>query len=249
MNNKLLVLGIGNMLLTDDGVGVFASQELMKEHWPAQVTVREGGTFTQDIFYSFKGYSHLLVLDVVHCGGKPEISADACRGCHQCAKQCANNGIEFIGSKAHINNDNCVGCGRCIGACNFDAIYNPNDSTNDELNCKMAEYAKAAVNGRPAIYINIVNQVSPCCDCHAENDAAIIPDVGMFASLDPVALDNACADACNAMPIISNSRLGEKPHTHGDHFTDSYPETNWRSCLEHAEKIGLGQQAYELITF
>ena len=69
--NRLLVLGIGNMLLTDDGVGVFASQELMKEEWPAQVTIREGGTFTQDIFYSFKGYSHLLVLDVVHCGGKP----------------------------------------------------------------------------------------------------------------------------------------------------------------------------------
>ena len=69
--NKLLVLGIGNMLLMDDGVGVFASQELMKEDWPEQVTIREGGTFTQDIFYSFKGYSHLLVLDVVHCGGKP----------------------------------------------------------------------------------------------------------------------------------------------------------------------------------
>ena len=69
--NKLLVLGIGNMLLTDDGVGVFASQELMKEDWPEQVTIREGGTFTQDIFYSFKGYSHLLVLDVVHCAGDP----------------------------------------------------------------------------------------------------------------------------------------------------------------------------------
>lgn len=69
--DKLLVLGIGNMLLTDDGVGVFASQELMKETWPPEVTVREGGTFTQDIFYSFKGYSHLLVLDVVHCGGRP----------------------------------------------------------------------------------------------------------------------------------------------------------------------------------
>lgn len=69
--NKLLVLGIGNMLLTDDGVGVFAAQELMKETWPEEVTIREGGTFTQDIFYSFKGYSHLLVLDVVHCGGAP----------------------------------------------------------------------------------------------------------------------------------------------------------------------------------
>lgn len=68
---KLLVLGIGNMLLTDDGVGVFAARALMEEAWPEGVDVREGGTFTQDIFYSFAGYSNLLVLDVVHAGGAP----------------------------------------------------------------------------------------------------------------------------------------------------------------------------------
>lgn len=69
--NRLLVLGIGNMLLTDDGVGVFAAQELMKETWPEQVNICEGGTFTHDIFGIFKGYTHLLVLDVVHAGGAP----------------------------------------------------------------------------------------------------------------------------------------------------------------------------------
>lgn len=69
--NKLLVLGIGNMLLTDDGVGVFAAQELMRETWPSQVTIREGGTFTHDIFYTFENYSHILVLDVVHAGREP----------------------------------------------------------------------------------------------------------------------------------------------------------------------------------
>ena len=68
---KLLVLGIGNMLLTDDGVGVFAAQELMKESWPECVTVREGGTFTQDIYYTFQNFDHILVLDVVHAKGKP----------------------------------------------------------------------------------------------------------------------------------------------------------------------------------
>ena len=69
--DKVLVMGIGNLLLTDDGVGVHAAQTLAGESWPENVTIMEGGTFTQDIFYSFKGYSHLLVLDVVHCGGKP----------------------------------------------------------------------------------------------------------------------------------------------------------------------------------
>ena len=68
---KLLVLGVGNLLLTDDGVGVLAAQELMQRDWPANVTVREGGTFTHDIFYSFGGFDHLLVLDVVHAGGEP----------------------------------------------------------------------------------------------------------------------------------------------------------------------------------
>lgn len=68
---KLLVLGIGNMLLTDDGVGVFAAQELQKESWPENVTIMEAGTFTQDIFYLFDGYDALLVLDIIHTGGAP----------------------------------------------------------------------------------------------------------------------------------------------------------------------------------
>lgn len=67
----LLVLGVGNMLLTDDGVGVFAAQRFMDEQWPDNVTVREAGTFTQDVFYTFKGFTHIFVLDVVHSHGKP----------------------------------------------------------------------------------------------------------------------------------------------------------------------------------
>jgi len=68
---NILVLGIGNMLLTDDGVGVFAAQALQKEAWPENVRILEAGTFTHDIFYLFEGYDAVLVLDIVHCGGKP----------------------------------------------------------------------------------------------------------------------------------------------------------------------------------
>ena len=89
--------------------------------------------------------------------------------------------------------------------------------------------------------------VSPNCDCHAENDIPIVPDVGMFASFDPVALDVACADAVNRQPVIANSQLDRMPHTHGDHFMDSAPTTNWKSCIEHAVRIGLGSDEYELI--
>ena len=190
----------------------------------------------------------------MHCGGKPSVDQDLCRGCHMCARNCAHDAISFDENrKASIDHNKCVGCGRCIGACNFDAIANNNYHANDELNCKMAEYAKAVVDGRPAFYINIVNQVSPNCDCHGENDAAIIPDVGMFASFDPVALDVACADACNRMPVLPGSQLYENLHREGacdlhDHFCNSAPDTNWKSCVEHGEKIGLGTRSYELVT-
>ena len=190
----------------------------------------------------------------MHCAGKPTVDKDQCKSCHMCEKNCAHGAISFDeNKKASIDHNRCVGCGRCLGACNFDAIYNGNYAANDELNCRMAEYSKAVVDGRPAFYINIVNQVSPYCDCHGENDTAIIPDVGMFASFDPVALDVACADACNKMPVIPGSLLDDHMHAEGacdhhDHFTNVSPNTNWKTCMEHAEKIGLGSAEYELIT-
>lgn len=138
-----------------------------------------------------------------HKSGKPTVDQALCRGCGLCAKLCAQAAISYDSArKASIDHDRCVGCGRCIGVCNFDAIANHNDSANDDLCVKMAEYTKAVLAGRPHFHINLVIDVSPYCDCHAENDLPILPDVGMFASFDPVALDQACVDACNrAEPI------------------------------------------------
>ena len=153
--------------------------------------------------------------------------------------------------KAVIDHDKCVGCGRCIGACSFDAVYNENSCANELLDRKMAEYAMAVCQNRPCFHISLVQDISPNCDCHGENDAPILPDIGMFASFDPVALDQACADACLQATPIANSQLGEhlaKPdwHHHHDHFLDSNPNVEWEATLDQAEKIGLGTRAYEL---
>ena len=189
-----------------------------------------------------------------HCSGKPHIEADACRGCRKCQKECANNGLIFDEAtrKMHVNQDNCVGCGRCLGACNFDAIVFDNDDANELLNRRMAEYTKAVVDGRPCFHISLIVDVSPNCDCHGENDVPILPNIGMFASFDPLALDQACVDACMAANPMPHSQLADnlkKPGfaDWGDPFTNSTPESEWRSCLDHAEKIGLGSREYELI--
>lgn len=183
----------------------------------------------------------------MHSAGKPYVNQDACIGCGRCVKICAHDGPHIVDHKASIDHDKCVGCGRCIGVCPMDAVCPAQDESNDILNCKIAEYSKAVVSGRPQFHINLVIDVSPYCDCHAENDVPIVPDVGMFASFDPVALDQACADAVNRQPVMPGSHLDEVAHDHHDHFTDSSPATNWKSCLEHAEKIGLGGREYELI--
>ncbi|HIY09868.1 MAG TPA: DUF362 domain-containing protein [Candidatus Anaerofilum excrementigallinarum] len=186
-----------------------------------------------------------------HNSGKPTVDQELCRGCHVCAKNCAHGAISFTDNKASIDHNKCVGCGRCIGACNFDAVYNGNWAANAQLNCKMAEYAKAVVDGRPSFHISLVMDVSPYCDCHAESDVPIVPDVGMFASFDPVALDQACADACQAQPVMGGSLLDDNMKApgfvdHGDIFTNTTPESEWESCLAHAEKIGLGVREYEV---
>ena len=183
----------------------------------------------------------------MHSAGKPYVDQEPCIGCGRCVKICAHDAPSVTDGKASIDHARCVGCGRCIGVCPTDAVCPASDESNDILNCKIAEYSKAVLSDRPHFHISLVIDVSPNCDCHSENDIPIVPDVGMFASFDPVALDKACADAVNRQSVIPGSQLDKMPHVHHDHFIDSAPTTNWRSCIEHAEKIGLGSAEYELI--
>ena len=189
-----------------------------------------------------------------HSNGKPVIDPEACRGCKRCLKECANDGLVFneLTRKMEVDTEHCVGCGRCIGACNFDAIAFATDAATKELNCRMAEYTKAVIDGRPNFHISLVMDISPNCDCHAENDAPILPDIGMFCSFDPLALDQACVDACLRQQPLPGSQLYDNMHRedfcdHHDHFVNSTPESEYKTCLEHAAKIGIGSREYELI--
>lgn len=189
-----------------------------------------------------------------HSSGKIAINESLCRACMACMKQCANNGLKFDEAKKvmTVDYDNCVGCGRCIGACNFDAIAAQNDTAPLELDKKMAEYTKAVLDGRPNFHMSLVMDISPNCDCHCENDAPILPDIGMLASFDPIALDQACADLCLKAEPMPGSQLWDNMHKEGfhdhhDHFINSTPESFWEAQLEHGEKIGLGTRNYELI--
>ena len=122
------------------------------------------------------------------------------------------------------------------------------DESNEILSKKMSEYAWAVLNGRPAFHVSLIIDVSPNCDCESENDIPVIPDVGMYASFDPIALDQACVDAVNEQKSISGSVLGSVEHNHKDHFKAMHPDSEWEAGLVHGEKLGIGTRQYELIT-
>ena len=211
-----------------------------------------------------------------HCEGQPSVDESMCVGCGMCSKICAHGAPIIENGKAHIDHDKCVGCGRCLAVCPKDAIAADFSDSIAKLNYRMAEYALAVCKDRPTFHISLICDVSPNCDCHSENDIPIIPNIGMLASFDPVALDQACADLCNEMPAVKGSVLDDnikkmefskdgktatlggytiKIDHHendgvmpgGDRFTMNHPETEWESCLSHAEKIGLGTRSYELV--
>jgi len=188
----------------------------------------------------------------LHSTSAPKINEDNCTGCRICEKYCAQGAI-LVGTDkiAHINLDKCVGCGQCVAVCQYDAAQVVWENASYLVNCKIAEYALAAVKDKPAFHINFIMNVSPDCDCWNYNDSPLVADIGIAASFDPVALDQACADLVKNAPALPNSKFDtakDKEHYCGtDKFTLAHPHTQWQAALEHGEKIGLGSRNYELV--
>jgi uncharacterized Fe-S center protein len=103
---------------------------------------------------------------------------------------------------------------------------------------KIAEYAYGAVQGKICAYFNFIIRVSPNCDCYGHNDEPIVPDIGILASFDPVAIDQASVD------LVNQTRGRIKS---GNKFRAIYSNVDWAVQLKHAEEIGLGSRKYELI--
>ena len=189
----------------------------------------------------------------LHSASQPIISKKNCIGCNVCVKYCAHNAVKLnTERKAEINYDKCVGCGQCVALCQYDGAIIGSNDTSERLNYKIAEYSLAVVKDKPHFHISFVMNVSPECDCWNHNDAAIVPDLGILASFDPVALDKACADLVIKAPVLHSNNILRNEHKHNslceaDKFHLMHPDTDWLSGLRHAEKIGLGKMEYDLI--
>ena len=184
-----------------------------------------------------------------HSTVAPDISAQQCTACGACLKACAHDAIDLRSGKAVIDAARCTGCGRCITICEPRAVrINWNEESSLVMK-KMAEYALGAVSGKgqKVLFINFITQVSPACDCYGHSDAPIVADIGILASADPVALDQACADLVNQARGLPDTAMQSGHQPGCDKFRGVYPEIDWEVQLDHAEKIGLGSRQYQLI--
>ena len=186
---------------------------------------------------------------VQHSTVAPVVSAKNCAGCGACPKACAHDAILVNDGIAFIDPLKCAGCSRCISVCPVKAINVQWNEAAELVMKKMAEYARGAITGKEErmLFLNFITQVSPACDCYGHSDAPIVNDIGLCASTDPVAIDQACADLVNSVRGNRGSALTGGYEPGEDKFRGVHPDIPWEVQLEHGEKVGLGSRRYVLV--
>ncbi|MFZ5943145.1 MAG: DUF362 domain-containing protein [Bacillota bacterium] len=174
---------------------------------------------------------------VQHADIKPEVKGEKCQACGLCVNWCPKNAIDLYDGIARIDLENCYGCAECIATCRYEAIAHSFSNASIPLQEKMAEYALGAVKDKKGkvCYFNFLTHISKECDCMGKAQDKVINDIGILASYDPVALDQASID-------LLNEKAGH------DIMAGLWPGNDYNVQLNHAEAVGLGTREYKLIS-
>jgi uncharacterized Fe-S center protein len=180
----------------------------------------------------------------MHSTVSPQINAENCIGCGECVDHCSQQALSLVDETARINEERCIGCGECILICPNEAIAIKWDQEISSFLEGMVEYTAGVLNNKQgrSLFVNFISDVSPACDCYPANDAPIVKNIGVLASTDPVALDQASVDLVNAEPALSNTRLTSNMEAGADKFKGLYPKVDWSIQLAYAQTLGLGSQ-------
>lgn len=202
------------------------------------------------------GFGARAGKQMMHSDIHPAVTAGRCNGCRVCLKWCPEEAIEMVpnpqggrSKMALINDERCTGCGECVASCLVGAIDIVWKSDPGIVQEKTAEYVAGALAGKKRKFaaLNYIMDVSPDCDCLGWSDTAIVPDIGIAASTDPVALDAASLDLVNAAKGIAGSALPDSCLESDDKFSCIHTSVDPRAQLAHAERLKLGSREYQLL--
>jgi len=184
-----------------------------------------------------------------HSKVNPKVKRKKCKGCGECTTHCSQNAITLTDKKAFIHPEKCIGCGECILICANDAVQIQWNPTIPLFMERMMEYALGALTGKVgrSLFLNFITDVSPACDCEPYNDAPIVRNIGILASTDPVAIDQASVDLVNEEHALPGSCLKTHLESGEDKFKGLYPKADWEIQMNYAETLGVGNRRYELL--
>lgn len=199
--------------------------------------------FTGHLLSGFGGTLKNLGMGCASRAGKldqhsvvnPRINPDVCTNCSICMEYCPVDAIVQDEGSTRIVDNKCIGCGECLVVCAFGAVKMQWDQDVIRFQEKMAEYACSVgkiFEGKLACH-NFLLNVTKNCDCMAKEEPAVVTDVGIVASADPVAVDRASVDLINRF--------------HGKDLFRGIWDVDWSVQLKHAQEMGLGSMSYKLI--
>ena len=183
-----------------------------------------------------------------HSTVSPKVIQKKCIGCEDCVPHCSQSAISITNKKASINPETCIGCGECILICPNSAIQIQWNQSVPVFLENMAEYTLGVLKNKTnkALFVNFITDISPACDCYGHNDSPLVRDIGILASTDPVAIDQASVDLVNKETALPGSCLKENRGAGEDKFKGLYPYVDWTIQLDYAEQLGLGTRKYNL---
>lgn len=184
-----------------------------------------------------------------HSSVCPKVKRKKCIGCGECLDHCSRRAIKLVEEKAVINQKKCIGCGECILICPNSAIQIQWNQSIPIFLENMVEYTMGVLKSKKgkSLYVNFITDIAPACDCMPVNDAPIVRDIGVVASNDPVAIDQASVDLVNQEHGLPGSCLTVNTAPGKDKFKGLYPKVDWPIQLDYAQKLGIGSRSYDLI--
>jgi len=184
----------------------------------------------------------------MHSDLKPQVIAEKCTACARCVKSCPVKAIALVDKLAVIDYSLCYGCGECVAACPYGAIGIQWKTEPEAIQEKIVEHCAGALAEKDGkvVYLSFVTNVSPDCDCWHFSDASVVPDIGVLASTDLVAIDQAAYDLVTAANGLPGSR-GEGLGAGSDKFRE-ITGIDGSAAMRYAEECGLGTRSYDLKT-
>lgn len=185
----------------------------------------------------------------MHSVVTPHVDQEKCTSCGQCVAWCPEQCIERRPNnrnKAYIHADRCIGCGECVAACSYGAIAIEWENDAEEFQERIVEHVYGALENKreKSLFINFLTDITPECDCWSFSDASIVPDLGVLASTDIVAIEQASLDIVKRAVGLAHT-AGEGMLSGVEKFHELH-HIDGGIAIRYAHEMGLGSLEYSL---